>query len=35
MKIIIDYENIQSVNLLYLMIGKIIGHVEEKMEISI
>ena len=34
-KIIIDYENIQSVNLLYLMIGKIIGHVEEKMKISI
>ena len=27
-----DYENIHSVNLLYLMIGKVIGHVEESNE---
>ena len=24
-----DYENIQSINALYLMIGKVIGHIEE------
>ena len=27
-----DYENIHSVNPLYLMVGKVIGHIEEKME---
>ena len=25
-----DYENINSVNPLYLMIGEVIGHIEEK-----
>ena len=30
-----DYNNINSVNLLYLMINKMIGHVEEKMRLSI
>ena len=29
-KKIYDYENIQSVNPLYLIIGKVIGHIEEK-----
>ena len=29
-----DYENIHSVNLLCLMIGKVIGHIEETMEIN-
>ena len=30
-----DYENIYSVNPLYLMIGKVIGHIEEKLETNI
>ena len=29
LKKIDDYENIHSVNPLYLMIGKVIGHIEE------
>ena len=29
-KKIYHYENIQSVNPLYLIIGKVIGHIEEK-----
>ena len=29
LKKINDYENIHSVNPLYLMIGKVIGHIEE------
>ena len=29
-KMIDDYENINSVNPLYLMIGEVIGHIEEK-----
>ena len=30
-----DYENVYSVNPLYLMIGKVIGHIEEKLETNI
>ena len=30
-----DYENIYSVNLLYLIIGKVDGFIEEKMEVNI
>ena len=33
-KSISDYENINSVNLLYLMIGEVDGYIEEKMEIN-
>ena len=33
-KSISDYENIDSVNLLYLMIGEVDGYTEEKMEIN-
>ena len=33
-KSINDYENIDSVNLLYLMIGEVDGYTEEKMEIN-
>ena len=33
-KSISDYENIDSVNLLYLMIGEVDGYIEEKMEIN-
>ena len=34
-KTIDDYENIYSVNPLYLMIHIVIGHIEEKMEVNI
>ena len=30
-----DYENIHSVNPLYLMIGEVDGHIEEKMRVNI
>ena len=29
-----DYENINSVNMLYLMIHRVIGDIEEKMEVN-
>ena len=33
-KKIVDYENIYSVNPLYLMIHELIGHIEEKIKIN-